>query len=574
MYDRRHEYIAFYRKIHPVAKNIKSVPNDLKKIIDLLKTKYLYGEEMFQDGIQKIGASKRGVKDTKNALTLQVYAGVPFLLAVPVSSSDKIGDALQSAIHHSKGINSLGIIVIFENDTSTLNVYQRNFTNNEFAAIADLEYYNDSSTNAQQSLKLDDSSTGLLPITEKLENIFFEIHSVMRDIDGLHPDSALEELCKLLYVKLYIEEQPTQIPNNLVSSNRFGSKEEFSAAIRHLYKEAGDYDTRVFSLKIPEYERSRGVFSQPFSLSSAALTKSFQTLERYTLSNTKTDVKGRAFQKVLSGAIRSGMGQYFTPASVCHMMTKIVSPTTSDLVMDPFCGSGHFLSQSLIHVRENGTNDSKEFHEFAFGKLHGIEKSNRMTRIAMTDMRLNGDGHSNIRCADSLLDFRNYPDLREESFDVVLTNPPFGSLLGSEAFSGLAQFEIVEGRKKAPLEVIGLERSIQFLRPGGRLAIVLPEGIFSADSYSYVREWLLKHISIRAIIDLPVETFSPYGANVNSGILFARKRYEGELASEHEKVCMVKIENIGYDASGRDRDGSEVPEAIRAVTKFIATEGW
>ena len=90
-----------------------------------------------------------------------------------------------------------------------------------------------------------------------------------------------------------------------------------------------------------------------------------------------------------------------------------------------------------------------------------------MTRIAMTDMRLSGDGHSNIRCADALLDFDNYPDIAPDSFDIVLTNPPFGSLLGPEALAQLGTFELARGRKSVALEILGLERAIAFLRPGG-----------------------------------------------------------------------------------------------------------
>ncbi|MBK8612499.1 MAG: N-6 DNA methylase [Flavobacteriales bacterium] len=113
-----------------------------------------------------------------------------------------------------------------------------------------------------------------------------------------------------------------------------------------------------------------------------------------------------------------------------------------------------------------------------------------MTRIAMTDMRLSGDGHSNIRCADSLLHFDNYPDIAPDSFDIVLTNPPFGSLLGSDSLAHLGTFELARGRKTVGLEVLGLERAVAFLRPGGRLAIVLPESVFSADSTAYVRQWI------------------------------------------------------------------------------------
>src|SRR5262249_4151098 len=154
-------------------------------------------------------------------------------------------------------------------------------------------------------------------------------------------------------------------------------------------------------------------------------------------------------------------------------VVEVIQPTVADLILDPFSGSGHFLTQSLDSVRaRTKKSDEKRVVEFAYNKLHGIEKSDRMVRVAMTDMRLHGDGHSNIRCTDALLDFQNSLDIRPESFDVVMTNPPFGCLLGPEAVARLGKFTLAGFKKNLPLEVLGLERCIQFLRPGGRLGIV------------------------------------------------------------------------------------------------------
>lgn len=109
------------------------------------------------------------------------------------------------------------------------------------------------------------------------------------------------------------------------------------------------------------------------------------------------------------------------------------------------------------------TND-KSKNEFIFYKLHRIEKSERMVRITMTDMRVHSDGHSNIRCTDS--------------------------------YSYLSEYELMKGRKKIPLEVLGLERSIQLLRPNGRMGIVLPDSILVNKSFNYVRKWLLQNVTI------------------------------------------------------------------------------
>lgn len=419
------------------------------------------------------------------------------------------------------------------------------------------------------------SLRGLEPLEENIEDVFFQIHSHIRDIDGLHPDDALDELCKLIYAKIFDEEisprgSPTKFQRWI-----YASSEQLSFEVRRLYKTACDYDLRVFRLKIPQYDRSRGVFNTPLRLSSTALQRSVEALEGYALSLSRADVKGRAFQKVLDRAVRYGMGQFFTPEPVVSLMVDVVAPSVSELILDPFCGSAHFLSRSLERVRKVLLpSEDKLFHEFAFGKLHGIEKSDRMVRIAMTDMRLHGDGHSNIRCTDALADFANFPDIAEESFDLILTNPPFGSLLGMETISRLGRFELAVGRKNVPLEILGIERCVQFLRPGGRLGIVLPDSVLSNRNTAYVREWMSNHLKLRAIVSLPIETFSPFGANVKTSVLFARKWKAGEKRASSYEIFLGRIDNLGYDAAGRASAVSDVDAISGKLGGFLSEKGW
>lgn len=554
-----------------------------RHLLNLLTSKYLYRDEYFKDRVAFLNPGKEEPLREPFGFTFNTKNGAPFILGVVVSDDAQESD-LDEAFQYALRSETIGLLAVLPLQNDTPRFYRRRFDRPKFDEVRDFEYYFKGSVGSQGVILEEpapykgESSPRriqeLLPISNKLENLFFEIHSCMRDVDGLHADEALEELCKLLYVKVYDEELLERTDHEPLHVRNFGSCEEYAASVRKLYREAANYDLRVFRLKIPQYERSRGVFNQPLRLSSPALTRCFQHIENLSLTKSRSDVKGRAFQKVLGRAMRAGMGQYFTPSSLCELMVAAVQPRVGDLILDPFCGSGHFLSEALRFVAKTTPTKSKQFHEFAFGKLHGIEKSDRMVRIAMTDMRLSGDGHSNIRCTDALLDFPNYPDITPESFDIVLTNPPFGSLLGSEALNGLGRFELAHGRKNVPLEVLGLERSIQFLRPGGRLGIVLPDNILSADSYEFVRQWLPKKICLRVILSLPIETFSPYGANVKTSILFARKWRSGEIPDESAKVCLLKLESVGYDASGRITGDSDITEAVEALSQFFKKEGW
>jgi len=503
--------------------------------------------------------------------------GTPFLIASlaergqPRVAEDRLRTALLQSQTLGGGISSDGT----PEGTFFL---KRRFDSPKCDYVPDIETYFDSSqAPGQLVLSYADPhhESAPTPLKDNIENLFFEIHSHIRDTDGLHADEALDELCKLIYVKLYDEETTAKGKPLRLQRRLYGTNEELAASVRHLYQSANQYDIRVFSLKIPQYERSRGVFNSPIRLTSPALVRAVEAMENYSLSQSDADVKGRAFQRVLGPTVRAGMGQYFTPDPVVRFMVEAVNPSTSDLILDPFCGSAHFLSKCLEYVRRNmGERESKQFHEFAFGKLHGIEKSDRMVRVAMTDMRLHGDGHSNVRCTDALLSFSNYPDLQKESFDLILTNPPFGCLLGAESIAQLGTFDLAQGHKKIPLEVLGLERCLQFLRPGGRMGIVVPDSLLTNRNARYVREWTDHQAKIRAIVSLPIESFTPFGANIKTSVIFLRKWAKGEVRQPQYPVLMMRIDSVGYDATGKSSDPTDIPKGIAEFTEFINKEGW
>jgi type I restriction enzyme M protein len=427
--------------------------------------------------------------------------------------------------------------------------------------------------------------TGLKPITEQYERRLFEAHSAIRDIDGLHDDEALDELAKVLYTKIYDErttcEQPEGTPFRF---QVFGASNpsEAASSIRELYDEARRKDLEIYSQRIPGYERSRGVFKSNIRLSDNALYRVVELLQEFSVIDSPTDIKGRAFQKVLGPAIRAGMGQYFTPDPVVDMAVKIARPKPSDLILDPFCGSGHFLTRCLDWVVQEYSGQVPEYnlHQFKFFHLHGIEKSERMVRIAMADMLLHDDGHTNIRNTDALLSFDNYPDiiaLREDGksdpaiFDLILTNPPFGSIMRGEVMEILGRFQLGHKRKSLPLEVVGIERCFQFLKPGGRLGIVLPDGLLKNKNALFVRRWVEQVAEIKAVISLPIETFAPFGAAVKTSLCFFRKLTENERPNPNAKVFMADVESLGYDATGRPNNSSEVDAVVKAFHEQV---GW
>ncbi len=401
----------------------------------------------------------------------------------------------------------------------------------------------------------------LLPLTERVESVFFELHSTMRDVDGMHADQALDEVCKLILAKAYDEDANSD--NCQFRSDSASCDEEVVSIIHALYREASE---ALLSASAP-HSASPGI-----ELTDAALLGCVRLLEPYSITRSPTDIRGRAFQRVIDPALRAGMGQYFTPSQIVALVVAVIGPRTGERILDPFAGSAGFLAASLDALGAQLT--SPALGSTSRASLFGIEKSDRMVRVAATDLRLHGDGQTNMVAADSLSHFAELRWCERGSFDVVVTNPPFGSLLGKEAIAELDGFELTMGRSSVPLEVLGLERCVQFLRPGGRLGIVLPDGLLVNRKSAHVRDWLLGQVQVRAIVSLPVETFAPFGANVKTSILFARRLMPGESAYEHGEVAMVRVENVGYDASGRHRPGSDLGSTKEWLRKFLAKEGW
>lgn len=459
---------------------------------------------------------------------------------------------------------------------------RRRFDNDICEYVTDVEAYGGARAGRQEQLFGGSDQVryagndALMPLTARLENVFFEAHSHIRDVDGLHADEALDELCKLLFAKLFDEEHTQPHAAYVMQRSRYGTTEECATSVRRLYLRASAADRERIEARVGR--GSQGVFSAPLRLSSPALVRVVETLEHYSLLGSAADIKGRAFQRVLGPTVRSGMGQYFTPEAVVSFVVDLVRPSLSDEVLDPFCGSAHFLTRTLASIRQDLTTKSarsadQQLAKYAQAKLFGIEKSDRMVRIARTDMRLHGDGSTNLLCTDSLLAFHNYTNLAPASFRVVLTNPPFGSLLNAEAIAQLGDFHLATGRRTVPLEVLGLERSVQFLRPGGRLGIVLPESLLSNTGAAPVREWLASMAKVRAIVSLPIETFTPFGANIKTSIVVARRWMPGERVDDYP-VFLARVESVGYDASGRPKSSADLGAVAAEFRQFIDAQGW
>lgn len=239
------------------------------------------------------------------------------------------------------------------------------------------------------------------------------------------------------------------------------------------------------------------------------------------------------------------------------------------MILDPACGSGRFLARCLHHVRENkiigaygDKVDEKKKQEFALHHLHGVEVSRRLVRVAMTDMIMYDDGHTNIRYISgdgALSNFESFYDLFSEGFSCVITNPPYGGDPVKDE-NVLRRFRL--GMNKAgnkllasqDKELLFLERCFQFLKPGGKLAILLHVGVLANKGTAWIRNWYREQGRLRAVIQLPNHTFTPYGAKGIETCVLLFEKWPSDSVGGIEidyPVFYGTVEEIGYTPDGR-----------------------
>jgi type I restriction enzyme M protein len=312
-------------------------------------------------------------------------------------------------------------------------------------------------------------------------------------------------------------------------------------------------------------------------------------LQNYSLMESERDVVADAFETFIGHALKGGLGQFFTPRNVVKMIVDILQPNENDKIIDPACGSGGFLIESLKFVWQQidakynklGWNEVDKFKkkiDVATRNFRGIDKDYFLSKVAKAYMNLVGDGTTGIFCEDSLENPKNWrSDAKTKielgTFDVLLTNPPFGSTIKVEGEEKLKQFDLAHQWKKKKIDsefeknnikdkeapqILFIERCLQLLRNGGKMAIVLPDGIFGNETESYVRNWILQNAKIIAIIDVPLETFLPHTGTKTS--ILVLQKVEKEKIKENYPIFLSIAEYCGHDRRGKEIDKDDISE--------------
>lgn len=408
---------------------------------------------------------------------------------------------------------------------------------------------------------------------DKFSESLNNCHNIIRDNDKLSPEAAFDEISKVLFVKIRFERDEHTVFTEDVYIHRrsifdLGPVQPSAHYYQYLFEE------------VKEYYHCDQIFepNDRFRIRESSFSRIVKELEGYYLSTVSDDLKGMAFENFLGTTFRGELGQFFTPRPIVKFMVSVLNPQEGESILDPCCGSGGFIIRAFEFVRNlimesvNEGQSKERIKYLATECICGVDANPRMARTAKMNMIMHGDGHSGVHHHDGLVDCEN---IFEGRFDVILTNPPFGAKVSKKLYvtaddvfvsvdkdmqyrklygeiyassrkkveesigkTIISQYEL--GKSNSQTEVLFLERCLRLLRPGGRMGIVLPEGVMNNTNMRKVRQYVEDRAKILLIVSLPKSVFVKSGADVKTSILFLRKFTDEEKATYESLLRQYK----------------------------------
>ncbi|HIC8880898.1 TPA: restriction endonuclease subunit M [Acinetobacter baumannii] len=414
---------------------------------------------------------------------------------------------------------------------------------------------------------------------DELTRRFKQAHDALWAGGQLNPSEAFDELDKLIFCKIWDERynlegatkkrrkkgeiykfQVITVQGKDEADSIRKTNQELADRIKHIYEKGKDFDKEVFKDDI--------------RLSNERIRTIVNYLQEINLSETDLDSKGRAFETFMGSFFRGEFGQYFTPRPIVKFIVDVLPIKNTSRVLDTSCGSGGFLLHALDKVRHQADLEYPDFetdnedyrawheywHDFAEKNLYGIEINEQIARTAKMNMIIHDDGHTNVISSDGLLNEQTIEKnthnkgFKYNSFDFIITNPPFGSAVKLTEQAYLKTYNLgnnepgwldvknsgVKNRDSQSTEVLFIEQAYNFLNEGGYLAVVIPDGILTNSSLQYVRDQIEDWYRIVAVISMPQTAFSATGAGVKSSVLFLKKHSEEHTADLKQRKLNIQ----------------------------------
>lgn len=449
----------------------------------------------------------------------------------------------------------------------------------------------------------------------ELTRRFKQAHEALWAGGQLNPSEAFDELDKLIFCKIWDERKPRRMGEPYDFQIITVPKEAEKSETKRRHIENDNLYKRVIALYEEGRKKDREVFRDNIRLTPEKIRTVVGYLESVNLGETDLDSKGRAFETFMGSFFRGNFGQYFTPREIVKFIVDVLPIEHDSKVLDTSCGSGGFLLYALNKVRNKATelypNYAKDvrqhdrwfkyWHDFAEKNLYGIEISEQISRAAKMNMIIHDDGHTNVITSDGLVSDEtiiaktNNQGFKYGTFDFIITNPPFGSTVRQSEQAYLKTYQL--GKKEEnwlavatppqntrdgqSTEVLFIEQDYKFLKEGGYLAIVLPDGILTNSSMQYVRTQIEDWFRIVAVVSMPQTAFMANGAGVKSSVLFLKKwtkKESEQLINTKKSIECRLLSDNGYLAQRQTWDKEikqkqkEKANEIKSKQKISATE--
>ncbi|MEY4768705.1 MAG: hypothetical protein RL637_1344 [Pseudomonadota bacterium] len=433
-------------------------------------------------------------------------------------------------------------------------------------------YYVDKIQGIPKQIKVPD----LQPVSEKeLSDVFKQAHDALWAGGELNPSQAFDELDKLIFCKIRDEKNTKKGQHYEFQIYNEDDKDEA--------KNLADLKERIIKI----YEEGKifdpEIFNKPIDLTPERIETIVGYFQEISFLKTDLDSKGKAFETFLGTYFRGDFGQYFTPRNVVKFAVDVLPMTYKSRVLDTSCGSGGFLLYCLDKIRkqadleynvtipDEAVEHFNHWHGFAEKNLFGIEINDQISRVAKMNMIIHDDGHTNVINFDGLFEIdyiakncngkKGNSGFEKNSFDFIVTNPPFGSIVKQSEKSymqtdgntapyydfalkeinwidkQLKSKHLTTGRENQSTEILFIEQCHRFLKEGGYLGIVIPDGILTNSSAQYVRDGIEEKFRIVAVVSLPQTAFTNTGAGVKSSVLFLKKHD----AKTTENIRAIKL---------------------------------
>ena len=502
---------------------------------------------------------------------------------------------------------------------------------------------------------------------DEFAKLLHKCHNIIRNNDKLSPEASFDEISKILFIKIMYERNPKQ--EAIFSLKQFERLKEAWNMSRGKSESESSYMQRLFEDVKAEF-LTDNIFdeNEKIKLRERSFEQIVKELEIYNLTSTSADVKGIAFEKFLGRTFRGELGQFFTPRVIVDFIVDLLDPKENELICDPCAGSGGFLIKTFESIRktmddyyielkkakqkeifgleleniddEELQNQYEEFvsivnkeeeekiRKLSHESIFGTDANPRMARVSKMNMIMHGDGHNGIHHNDGLL---NVNGIFHNRFDVIVTNPPFGTNLDkkyplveedskyvnptiidnyvkkyakelfirsghTEKYVEKEHFDIVKeqylkemgqvtnnidkpirnlfkvGRElgSGATEVLFIERCLDLLKPGGRMGIVLPEGVLNSSNLSNAREYFESRAKILLIVSMPQDIFISSGATVKTSLVFLKK-FTQEEAKEYETIKKEVTKDIKAKYA-KDIDSIKEILNLRGKEALSATE--